>query len=89
MGTYARGLRCTHCNAQFGLDPLWEGCPACRREAPLLAIAAAAQGSTVQFLGVDILDDRSDSCVFIEQYDIPYPSCQRRSKTGQLAPVET
>jgi threonine synthase len=32
MGTFARGLRCSHCGAAFGLDPLWEGCPACRRD---------------------------------------------------------
>lgn len=32
MGSFARYLRCTHCGAQFGLDPLWEGCPACRRD---------------------------------------------------------
>jgi len=32
MGTFARHLRCTHCGAQFALDQLWEGCPACRRD---------------------------------------------------------
>jgi threonine synthase len=32
MGTFARGLRCSHCGATYGLDPLWEGCPACRRD---------------------------------------------------------
>ncbi|HEY1297788.1 MAG TPA: pyridoxal-phosphate dependent enzyme [Chloroflexota bacterium] len=25
-------MRCSHCGATFGLDPLWEGCPACRRD---------------------------------------------------------
>src|SRR5579859_3328490 len=32
MGHFARGLRCMHCGAQYALDPLWEGCPACRRD---------------------------------------------------------
>ena len=32
MGTFARGLRCSHCGAAYALDPLWEGCPACRRD---------------------------------------------------------
>src|SRR5438105_1529699 len=32
MGTFARGLRCSHCGASYDLDPLWEGCPQCRRE---------------------------------------------------------
>src|SRR5207237_5329027 len=32
MGSFARRLRCTHCSTEFALDPLWEGCPACRRE---------------------------------------------------------
>jgi threonine synthase len=32
MGNFARGLRCSHCGASYALQPLWEGCPACRRE---------------------------------------------------------
>jgi threonine synthase len=32
MGIFARRLRCTHCGTTYALDPLWEGCPACRRE---------------------------------------------------------
>ncbi|PYO39781.1 MAG: hypothetical protein DMD33_19520 [Gemmatimonadetes bacterium] len=32
MGTFARGLRCIHCGAHYGLDAMWEGCPVCRRE---------------------------------------------------------
>ncbi len=31
MGSFARRLRCTHCNQTYPLDPLWEGCPACQR----------------------------------------------------------
>src|SRR5439155_4683537 len=49
-------------------------CPPCRREAPLLASAAETHGDAVQFLGVDILDDRTDGRAFIERYGIPYPS---------------
>jgi threonine synthase len=32
MGSFARRLRCTHCGAEFALDPLWEGCSACKRD---------------------------------------------------------
>jgi hypothetical protein len=49
-------------------------CGPCRREAPLLARAGAAYGNDVQFLGVDILDDRTDAASFITRYDIRYPT---------------
>jgi len=32
LGSFARRLRCTYCDATYPLDPMWEGCPACRRE---------------------------------------------------------
>ena len=32
MGSFARRLRCTYCKAAYPLEPLWEGCPSCRRE---------------------------------------------------------
>lgn len=32
MGRFARGLRCTFCAAEYPLEGLWSGCPACRRQ---------------------------------------------------------
>jgi threonine synthase len=32
MGSFARRLHCTHCAAEYPLDPMWAGCPACRRD---------------------------------------------------------
>jgi threonine synthase len=32
MGDFARRLRCAHCAAEYGLDPMWSGCPACQRD---------------------------------------------------------
>lgn len=32
MGSLARHLRCMFCKAEYPLEPMWEGCPACRRE---------------------------------------------------------
>jgi threonine synthase len=32
MGRFARGLRCTFCAAEYPLDTMWAGCPACQRE---------------------------------------------------------
>ena len=49
-------------------------CTPCQAEAPMLAKAARTYGHRIQFLGVDILDDRSGASGFIERYDEPYPS---------------
>src|SRR5215212_12006078 len=27
--TFATGLRCVRCDARYGLEPMYEGCPAC------------------------------------------------------------
>lgn len=32
MSRYALGLRCVHCGSQYPLEPMVEGCPACRAE---------------------------------------------------------
>jgi cytochrome c biogenesis protein CcmG/thiol:disulfide interchange protein DsbE len=49
-------------------------CPPCREEAPVLAEVANEYEGRVQFLGIDILDDRPSAREFIREYDWPYPS---------------
>jgi cytochrome c biogenesis protein CcmG, thiol:disulfide interchange protein DsbE len=49
-------------------------CPPCREEAPVLADVAEDNQGRVQFLGIDILDDRPSAREFIREYDWPYPS---------------
>jgi thiol-disulfide isomerase/thioredoxin len=48
-------------------------CPPCRVEAPGLATVAREFEGRVQFLGVDILDNREDARTFILEFDWPYP----------------
>lgn len=49
-------------------------CPPCREEAPMLAAAGRDHGEEIQFLGVDILDERGAATDFIEEFSIPYPN---------------
>jgi cytochrome c biogenesis protein CcmG/thiol:disulfide interchange protein DsbE len=49
-------------------------CPPCRDEAPHLAELAREYDGTVQFLGVDIVDDKPSAREFILEFDWPYPS---------------
>lgn len=49
-------------------------CPPCIVEAPDLARVAREFEGEVQFIGVDILDDRRAAQDFILQFDWPYPS---------------
>ncbi|HZA60241.1 MAG TPA: TlpA disulfide reductase family protein [Actinomycetota bacterium] len=49
-------------------------CPPCRAEAPALAKVSRAHEGRVQFLGVDILDERQAARDFILEFDWPYPS---------------
>jgi thiol-disulfide isomerase/thioredoxin len=49
-------------------------CPPCFVEAPDLARVARQFEGRVQFLGVDILDDRQAAREFIRRFDWPYPS---------------
>jgi thiol-disulfide isomerase/thioredoxin len=48
-------------------------CPPCRVEAPGLAKVAREFEGKVQFVGVDILDNREDARTFILEFDWPYP----------------
>jgi cytochrome c biogenesis protein CcmG/thiol:disulfide interchange protein DsbE len=51
-------------------------CAPCQKETPLLAETADAErakGSTVQFVGVDVADQRTNALHFIERTGINYP----------------
>lgn len=49
-------------------------CGPCREEAPLLAAAHEEYGDRVQFLGVDILDERTSARAFMREFGWTYPS---------------
>jgi thiol-disulfide isomerase/thioredoxin len=49
-------------------------CGPCRVESPNLVRAANRYGAQVQFLGVDILDQRGPARTFIQEEGYPYPS---------------
>jgi thiol-disulfide isomerase/thioredoxin len=49
-------------------------CGPCKAEAPDLAAAAARYGDRVQFLGVDVQDNRGDAQVFVHAHGWSYPS---------------
>ena len=49
-------------------------CGPCRTEAPLLSAAARRYGHQVQFVGVDILDQKQAATAFTNEFHIPYPS---------------
>jgi thiol-disulfide isomerase/thioredoxin len=54
---------------------LWGSwCAPCREEAPKLAAAARQFGHRVQFLGVDLQDDRTNARLFVRDAGWPYPS---------------
>ena len=51
-------------------------CVPCQEETPLLASTARAEqikGSTVQFVGVDVADPRTDAVAFVQRAGIVYP----------------
>ena len=49
-------------------------CPPCKEEMPRLVEAHQDFGDRVQFLGVDILDDREEARAFMEEYGMAFPS---------------
>jgi thiol-disulfide isomerase/thioredoxin len=54
---------------------IWSSwCGPCRREASDLADAAAHDGDHVQFLGIDILDERTAAVRFMKEFGWTYPS---------------
>lgn len=54
---------------------LWyAACPPCRKEAPGLKALAEEFGDDVQFLGVNVRDQKAAANAFISNYQIPYPN---------------
>ena len=49
-------------------------CPPCKDEMPRLVAAHDEFGDRVQFLGVDIMDNREDAKIFMEEYGMTFPS---------------
>lgn len=49
-------------------------CPPCREEMPRIVAAHGEFGERVQFLGIDILDSRSEARSFIEEFGMTFPS---------------
>jgi cytochrome c biogenesis protein CcmG/thiol:disulfide interchange protein DsbE len=49
-------------------------CTPCRMEAPLLVAAHRRWGDRVQFLGVDLQDNREGALRFVDTFDVTYPS---------------
>jgi cytochrome c biogenesis protein CcmG/thiol:disulfide interchange protein DsbE len=49
-------------------------CDPCERELPLLAAAARDLADEVQFVGVDILDNRDAAGPFLTERGVPYPN---------------
>jgi thiol-disulfide isomerase/thioredoxin len=54
-------------------------CDACKREASLLAAAAAARRGDVVFLGVDVNDHSGDAKRFLGRHRVPYVAVQSGS----------
>ena len=57
-------------------------CEPCRDEAPSFA-EAASEHSDVTFLGVNILDGRSEALAYVDEFAIPYSSV--RDTSGRLS----
>jgi thiol-disulfide isomerase/thioredoxin len=49
-------------------------CPPCRDEMPRLVEAHDEFGDRVQFVGVDIIDNREEARAFMEEYEMTFPS---------------
>lgn len=61
-------------------------CAPCRKETPeLVQVANATRSTGVEFLGVDIRDDRSSATAFAQNYRQPYPSLYDPDAQIQLA----
>jgi thiol-disulfide isomerase/thioredoxin len=74
---------------------IWSSwCGPCRKEAEELTDAARTHVTEVQFLGVDILDERAAAAEFLDEYDVPYPSVfdangEIRDRLGFIGQPET
>ncbi len=49
-------------------------CPPCHEEMPRLVAAHAEFGDRVQFLGIDLQDNRPDARAFIDEFGMRFPS---------------
>jgi thiol-disulfide isomerase/thioredoxin len=49
-------------------------CGPCTREMPMLAAAARDLDGQVQFVGIDLLDNRDSARAFLADLDVPYPN---------------
>ena len=65
----------------------YAGCPPCRAEAPTLNALADKYKGDVQFIGVDVIDDRATAAGFERTYKSTYPSIldQENGAAVQLA----
>jgi cytochrome c biogenesis protein CcmG/thiol:disulfide interchange protein DsbE len=49
-------------------------CEPCTQEMPMLTDAAHAHADSIQFVGVDVLDNRGSATDFIARFSVPFPS---------------
>lgn len=49
-------------------------CEPCKKELPILAQAARAEGGRVHFVGIDLEDKRADAQAMLRRDRVPYPS---------------
>lgn len=57
-------------------------CPPCTREMPMMARAARDLRGAVQFVGVNVLDDRASAREMLHELRIPYPNVF--DETGEI-----
>lgn len=56
-------------------------CAPCREESPVLASAWRELSATVDFLGVDIRDERAPATEFVDEFGLGYPHIFDREAT--------
>ena len=56
--SHLTGLACIRCDASFGIEPRFDGCPECRREAPTNLTPRYDLDAVAQELSMDSLRDR-------------------------------
>ena len=60
-------------------------CPPCREEAPMLAAASRTYEGRVDFVGVNVRDNRASAMAFETRYGIEYPSIEDTDGRAVLA----
>ena len=56
--SHLTGLACIRCGASFGIEPRFDGCPECRREAPANLTPRYDLDAVARELSADSLRDR-------------------------------